>query len=87
MHHGKNKIKKILNFPSPINRFYDFTTLPNQIKHRNCYIRIEEDIKMVINYITKALPITYNMICAVTKRDPILQDIMKFLQTGKWLKK
>ena len=46
-------------------------------------IQLEDDIKMVISDITNVLPITFNTICAATKKDSDLQDLIKSLQTGK----
>ena len=50
-------------------------------------IQLEDDIKMVIGDIINSLPITFNIICVVTKKYSNLQDLIKFLQTGKWLNK
>ncbi|XP_037806223.1 uncharacterized protein K02A2.6-like [Lucilia sericata] len=47
-------------------------------------IQLEDDIKKVINDITNALPLTFNMICAATKKDSNLQDLIKFLQTAPY---
>ena len=46
-------------------------------------IQLEDDIKMVISDITNALPITFNIICAATKKDSNLY-LIKSLQTSKW---
>lgn len=47
-------------------------------------IHVEDDIKMVIDDITSALPLTFKMICAATNKDSNLQNLILYLQSGKW---
>lgn len=47
-------------------------------------IRLDVEIRQVADEITRALPITFKMVCAATKNDPFLQDICSYIKSGNW---
>lgn len=47
-------------------------------------IQIDAEVRHVADEITKALPITFNMVRAATKNDSLLQDMVHYIQTGNW---